>query len=362
MNNNTTLEVNLKNFEHNYNEIKAYLPQGTEIMPILKDNAYGTYINTKIDLLNKLNIKIIGVANVDEGIKMRELGLKKEILILNQPFLSEIDEIAQNDLITGCSSIEFLQELKKHNAHFNIHIEIDTGMGRTGIAPQKISEYIKEIKSSSNITISGIYTHFACSDSSKKYTQNQISQFNAVVKTAKQEFPTIKYIHASNSAGILNYPQTYCNTVRPGIILYGHFPANRLEKKLNLKPVTKLKSKISYLKEVPKGTSISYGKTYTTKHPTKIATIPIGYSSGVRRSLSNKANIVINGKTAPIIGTICMDALMADVTNIESKINDEIFIWDNEIITLEAVAKNCKTITYEILTGIPEKIKREFIN
>lgn len=361
MNHNSILEVNLSSFKHNYNEIKKLLNKDTEIMPILKDNAYKTYINTKIDLLNELGVKIIGLAKVDEGIEMRKLGFSKEIFILNPPFDCDLQKIADYNLTIGCGGIDLLKKLKTYPANFNIHMEIGTGMGRTGIRPSKVLDYINEVKDSSNITITGIYTHFSCSDCDKEYTKKQISSFNYALDIAKKELPNLKYIHTCNSAGIIDFPEAHFNLVRPGIILYGHYPNEELKEKINLKPVTKLKAKISFLKEVSTGTSISYGRTFTTKRDSKIATVPIGYADGVRRSLSNKGKVIINGKLAPIIGNVCMDCFMVDVTDIDANVNDDVFIWDNENITVEDIANIYTTINYEVLTGISENIYRNFI-
>jgi len=357
---NSLLEIDLNNFRHNYHELKNFLKSGTEIMPILKDNAYKTYINTKIDLLSELNIEIIGVGKVDEGIQMRKLGFNKEIFILNQPFENEISEIAEYNLTVGCGSMEYIRKLKKFPAKFNIHMEIGTGMGRTGIHPSKVQEYINEVKSSSNITVTGIYTHFSCSDSDENYTKKQIDSFSTALNIARKELTTLKYVHTCNSAGIINFPEAHFNLVRPGLILYGYYPCEELKTVLDLKPVAKLKSKISFLKEVPPETSISYGKTFTTKRPSKIATVNIGYANGICRLLSNKGKVVINGQIAPIIGTVCMDCFMVDVTDIDAKINDDVFIWDNKNVTIDGIATICNTINYEILTGISEDVLREF--
>lgn len=355
------LEVHLDNFKYNYNEIKKLIKPTTEIMPILKDNAYMTYINTQIDLLNELNINIIGLANALEGENMRRLGFDKEIFILNQPLNEDIERIAKSNLTIGCCSSDFIEKLGNYPANFNIHIEIGTGMGRTGINPYKIPEFIDLVKKYSNITVTGIYTHFSCSDSDEEYTQKQISIFNEAVSLIKENISTIKYVHACNSAGIINYPEAHFNLVRPGIILYGYYPSPELKEKLNLKPVVKLKSKISFLKEVPSGVSISYGATFTTSRPSIIATIPIGYSHGICRVLSNKGSVVINKKIAPIVGTICMDSLMVDVTDIPANLNDDVYIFDNENITLDEIASLCNTINYEFLVGISNKIERVFI-
>jgi len=356
------LEINLSNFKHNYYEIKKLTKNNVEIMPILKDNAYKTYINTQIKLLNELNVKIIGVAKVKEGIFMRKLGFDKEILILNQPLDYEIPEIAEYNLTVGCGALEYLHKLKVFPTNFNIHMEIGTGMGRTGILPSQVKDYINEVKQSTNITITGIYTHFSCSDCDIEYTEKQIMTFNSVLDIVKRELNTLEYIHACNSAGVLNFPEAHFNLVRPGIMLYGYYPTTEPKSKIELKPVATLKANVSFLKNVPSGTCISYGKTFVTNRPSKIATVNIGYANGVRRSLSNRGNVVINNKIVPIIGTVCMDCFMVDVTDIDVNVNDEVFIWDNENIMLEEIANTCDTINYEILTGISENVYRNFIS
>jgi len=361
MNHHAVLEVNLSNFKHNFREIKKLLKENVSIMPVFKDNAYNSYINTQIDLLNTMDINIIGIAKVNEGKLMRELGFEKEILLLNQPLPDDITEIAKYNLTIGCGSIEYLSHLRNYPSHFNIHLEICTGMGRTGIQPNEIKNFISEIKKSSNITVTGIYTHFSCSDCDKDYTKKQITAFHTALAIAQKELPTIQYIHACNSAGILNHPEAHFNLVRPGLLLYGHYPTTALQEKIHIKPVTKLYAKISFLKEVPANTPISYGKTFITQKPSKIATVTIGYAYGIRRSLSNKGKVVINNQVASIVGTICMDCFMVDVTDINVKINDDVFLWDNQNITVTEIADLCGTISYEILTGISENIERKFV-
>lgn len=355
----TILEINTKNFYHNVNEIKKYLNNNNiEIMPIMKANAYGTYLNTKLDILNMFNI--IGVSCPKEGAFLRNIGYKKEIFILNQPATSDIDNIINYNLTIGISSLQFIKQISKKKKEVKIHIEIDTGMGRTGIKPNDIINFINNIKKYKNITIEGIYSHLSSADNDETYTNEQINIFDKTVKLAKK-IVDFKYIHLNASNGILNYPQANYNLVRPGLILYG-YPSNKdTLNKINIKPVCVLKSKITYLKEVPKNTSISYGRTFITNKNTKIATIPIGYADGYKRCLSNKGNVLINNKLAPIIGTICMDSLMVDVTNINNvKLNDIVYLWDNKNITVDDIANITNTINYEILTSINERVTRIF--
>ena len=212
-----------------------------------------------------------------------------------------------------------------------------------------------------NIEIEGIYTHLSSADIDKEYTEKQLMYFERAVKKAKQILGEIKYIHCNASNGILNFTENSYNLVRPGMIMYGYEPFEGAKKKIDLKPVCKLKSKITFLKEVEEGTSIGYSRSYITRRKTKVATIPIGYADGFKRELSNKGYVLISGKKAPIIGSICMDGFMADVTDIDVSVGDDVYIWDNENITLEEVAKLAGTMNYEMMSTIMHRVPRIFI-
>lgn len=357
----TIMEVDLDAFLHNVNSIKEKVGTNIEIMPVIKANSYGTYINTRLDIIQKFNI--VAVATVDEGAFIRKLGYTKDIFVLNQPYTSEIDDIIENNLIIGISSNNFVEALGKDKRDVKIHIEIGSGMGRTGIRPSRIEEFVDKIHMYKNILIDGIYTHLSSPDIDEEYTKKQLDSFNKAVEYCKTNLSTIRYVHASASNAILNFPEAKYNLVRPGIIMYGYESSKGALEKINLKPVCKLKSKIIMLKTVKEGTSIGYGRSYITKRETKVATIPIGYADGLRRCLSNNWHVYINGKKCPIIGNICMDSFMADVTEIEN-INDgdEVIIWDNQNITLEEIAQKCGTINYEIMSTISNRVPRCFIN
>jgi len=357
----TIMEIDLNAFEHNVNELQKYVGENVKIMPILKANAYGTQINTILDMVNKFDI--VGVAFVDEGITLRELGYEKEIFILNQPYENEIENITKYNLTIGVSSNDFLEKIGNTNKNVTVHIEIGTGMGRTGINPVRVKEYIERIKQYSNIKIEGIYTHLSSADIDKEYTEKQLNSFEIAVKTAKEILGDLKYVHSAGSNGILNFKSSHYNLVRPGITLYGYKSAEDTYKKINLKPVAKLKSKITLLKIVKENTSIGYGRSFVTKRETKVATIPIGYADGFCRGNSNKGYVLIQGEKATVIGNVCMDAIMVDVTNIEDvKLGDDVYIWDNEKITLEELANLNGTINYEVLSTVSYRVPRVFEN
>lgn len=355
----TVMEIDLKNFEYNVSQIKKKLENDVKIMPVIKANAYGTYINKVNKVLNQFDI--VAVAIVDEAVELRKQGYDKEIFVLNQPYKTEIEKIVKYNISIGISSDSFLEELGKIDKQLVVHIEIGTGMGRTGINPVRTKEYIDKVKQFKNIKIEGIYTHLSSADCDFDYTNKQIEGFEKAVTVAKENLDTLKYIHASASNGILNFPRAQYNLVRPGMILYGYKSCDDMEEKINLKPVCKLKSKITYLKEVEKGISIGYSRSFITGRKTKVATIPIGYADGLKRALSNTGEVVINGKKAPIIGKICMDSFMVDVTDLENvTVGDDVYIWDNEVITVDEIAQICKTINYEIISTISDRVPRVY--
>ena len=356
MNRQTYLEINLNNFQHNIKEIQK-LHQNKKLIPVIKANAYGTYINKRLDIINQFDI--VAVAIVEEAIELRKLGYKKDILILNQPYIEEIPNIINNKITVGLSSIEFLKELIKQNKKVKIHIEVETGMNRTGF--QNLTELIELLKNNKKIIVDGLYTHFSSADTNKEYTETQIKKFKSYLDEVTPHFKQIKYIHTSASNGLINFKIPFTNAIRPGIIMYGYKSSDDI--KINIKPIARLISKISYLKEIPKNEYVSYNQTYKTTKKTKIATIGIGYADGIKRSLSNNGYVLVNNKKCPIIGNVCMDSIMVDVTKIKDvKIGDTVYIFDNVNITLDELANRCNTINYEVLTNVSYRVPRAYIS
>lgn len=348
----TVLEIDTKAFKNNIKSIMKLTDK--KIIPVIKANAYGTHLNKKINLIKDFDI--VAVALVSEAIELRINGFKKDILVLNQPHSEDIDNIIMYNITVGVCDYNFIEELGKSNNFIKIHLEIETGMGRTGISINEVDEYIKLLKKYENLIVEGVYTHLSSPDTDKEFTEKQLNEFNEALTKLKKYF-YFRYIHSQSSCGVLNYKSDACNAIRPGIILYGYNGND----KIKLSPVAKLKSKISYIKEVDEGTPISYGQTFKTKRKSKIATISIGYADGIKRNLSNNGKVVINETLAPIIGTVCMDSFMVDVTDIENvNVGDEVYIWDNKLITLDEVAKRCGTINYEILSTITDRVPRIF--
>lgn len=351
------MEVSLSKFNNNIKRIKKYI-KNKEIMPIIKANAYGTYINKKLDIINKFTI--VGCALTEEGINLRKEGYKKEIFILNPPYIDEIKDIVKYDLTFGLSEEKTLSYIIKNKLQAKVHLEIETGMNRTGINLKDLDKFLEKIKENKNIKVEGVYSHLSSADYDKEYTRKQIDIFKEALEKVKRYF-SVKYIHLEASNGLINLNENITNLVRPGIIIYGYKSFDGIEKKIKLEEVCKLKSKVTFLKEVKENESIGYSRSFKTKKKMKIATIPIGYADGIKRSLGNIGSVVINNKRAKIVGNVCMDSIMVDVTDIKHvKVGSDVYIWDNNKITIEEIAKLANTINYEIISTISERIPRIF--
>ena len=354
----TKLEVDTNKFNKNIEKIKEYV-NGKELMPIIKANGYGTHINKNLEVINNFNI--VAVAIVEEAIDLRNIGYTKEIFVLNQPYKDEIEDIINYDITIGISDKSFLEELLKVNSKVRVHLEIETGMNRTGININDLEEYINKIKTNPNIIIEGIYSHLSSADYDVEYTKGQISIFKDAIDIVKSKVDTLKFIHIEASNGLINYNCDFTNLVRPGLVMYGYPTFEDMYNKIDVEPIAKLKTKITFIKDLDENESVSYSRRFISSEKMKVATIPIGYADGLKRSLSNKGSVVINGKKAPIIGSICMDSCMVDVTNIDNvSVGTDVYIWDNEVITLDDIAEECNTISYEIIAGISDRVPRVF--
>jgi len=351
----TKLEVDLNKFRENIYSIKKYVGN-KKIMPVIKANAYGTYINKRLDIVNEFDI--VAVAFVLEGIELRKLGYEKDIFVLNQPSLEELRDILEYNLIVGISDFGFLEYLDNIGKDIRVHLEIETGMNRTGIKLSELDEFIDKVNKNKHIIVEGIYSHLSSADCDLIYTENQYNLFKSAVNILNNRIKTIKYVHISASNGIINFSDDISNLVRPGIMIYGYLNNN----KVDVEPICKLKTKITFIKECNRGESIGYSRGFIATKKIKVATIPIGYADGLNRILSNKGSVIINNKLCKIIGNICMDSCMIDVSNvINVKIGDDVYIWDNDLITVDSIAEISNTINYEILSTVSNRVCREFI-
>lgn len=367
-----TLEINLDNLIYNMKSIKNAVKKDTLIMAVVKANAYGhgSIAASKVFLENGADI--LGVSKLSEAIELRKAGIKEPILILNYTPSSQFEKLLEYDLTQNIYSYEEAEKLSqiacKMGKIANIHIKIDTGLGRVGfLANDKSIGEIKKINNLKNIKIEGVFTHFASADEKdKSYTRNQYEKFKRTIDQLESQGVNIKIKHVANSAAIIDFPEYELNMVRPGIILYGYYPSSEVNKsRIPIKPAMTLKSSISNVKTVPEDTSISYNRTFTTKNKSKIGTIPVGYADGYSRALSGIGEVAINNKRLPIVGRICMDQMMVELNSLENvKIEDEVILFGHgkEVYpSAEELAKILGTNVHEIICMISRRVPRVYI-
>lgn len=362
----TWAEVNLKNLEHNFKEIKSRLRPETKILVTVKADAYGHGLIPVSKRLAANGADFLGAASIDEGIRLRKAGIKTPILILSLILKKDIQPLFSYDLIPTVCDEELASALNRkasaRNKPIRLHIKVDTGMGRIGVSHDNAFRLVKKIHKLKFIIIDGIFTHFPFADINRKFTVFQINLFNKLVSDLKKSGIVIPLVHAANSIGLIDYRDSHFTMVRPGLVIYGLYPKQGL--KINLKPVLSLKTRVIFIKQVPAGYGISYGHTYITKRRTRIATLPIGYGDGYPRNLSNLAWLLIGGRRLRVSGRICMDQIMVDVGAQKLKIGDEVVLIGNQgkqKITAEELARLAKTIPYEIVCGLGSRIPRIYI-
>lgn len=364
-------EINLNNLESNIREIKR-LTNSKEIIAIIKADAYGHGALEIAPTLLENGATRLGVAIITEAMELRRGGIKAPIMILGYTPLTFAKELINYDIEQTVCSYDYAEtlskEAKKFNKYARIHIALDTGMGRIGFLPnEKSLEDVYKISKLPNIIIEGVFSHFSSADEgNKEYTYFQLNKFDWFCDELKSKGVNPKIRHIGNSAGIIDLPETYYDAVRPGIILYGHYPSNEvLMNKIILKPVMTLKTNVIHLKKLPKGEYISYGRGFKTERESLIATLPVGYADGYTRLLFGKAKVIINGKLAPVVGRICMDQCMVDVTEVgEVNIGDDVILMgeDNGVkFDADDIANLIGTISYEVVCMISKRVPRVYI-
>ena len=360
------IEINLDNLENNITQIKNIIPTQTKIMAVVKANAYGHGMTEISKKLNQVGVTDFAVATLEEGIILREAGIKGNILILGYTNFNNIDYLLKYNLIQTIVDYEYAKRISQMDlkGKLKVHIKINTGMNRIGESYKNIDKLI-EIYQMKNLEILGTYSHLCVSDSLKEddklFTNKQITNFFETIKTLQNLGYDTGKIHIQASYGILNYPELNCDYVRPGIIMYGVYSDEyeNTKTKVNLKPVLSLKARITSIKEITQGESVSYGRIFKADKTMKIATVGIGYADGYPRNLSGKnAKVLVNGNYVNIIGRICMDQLVIDVSNL-TKIEDGdivTLIGEEKQIKAEVVAQNSGTITNEILSRLGKRL------
>lgn len=364
----TYAKIDLNAVLHNINEIKKKIGLNVKIMAIIKANGYGHGAKTLGDFLEN-EVDYYGVATIEEAMELRVNGIKLPILILGYTSPSQYIDIVENDITQTIYTVEMAEEMSKAGELWGkkakVHIALDTGMTRIGFQADKagISE-VEEIFTFSHLIVEGLFTHFACADETdKSYSKLQIGRYDNFVKLLEEKGIHIPIKHMCNSAGIMEFDHHHFDMVRAGVITYGLYPSQDVNKNaIKLKPALEWKTHVINVKTVDAGYGVSYGITYITKNKTKVATVSIGYADGYLRALSSKGRVLIHGEYAPIIGRICMDQMMIDVTHIDNvEIEDEVTLVGkdgNNIISIEELADMAGSFNYEFACGIGNRVTR----
>lgn len=365
-------EINLNNLTFNMQQIRN-CAKSKEIIAVVKADAYGHGALDVSPVLLENGATSLAVAVISEGVELRRGGIECPIMVLGFTSPSLIDDLLKYDIQQAIFSYNYAKELssiaKKKHKKAKVHIVVDTGMGRIGFLPcaESVREII-EISKLPNIEIVGLFSHFATADEKdKEYAKFQLNRFNEFYEGLKKSGLDIKTRHIANSAAITEMSETHFEAVRPGIILYGYYPSSEVDKsRIKLKPVMELKTNIIHIKSIPSGYYISYGRRFKTSRDSIIATLPVGYADGYTRLLTNKAKVIINGQLAPVIGTICMDQCMVDITDIKGdiKVGDEVILMgkkDGIKLDADDIAEAIGTISYEIVCMITKRVPRVYI-
>lgn len=365
-------EVDLDALAHNMREVKRLATKGALVTAVIKADGYGHGAKKIAQTLLDNGADRFAIAVLDEGIELRRSGFKVPILVLGFTDKERAEEVIANDLEQACYSWDLAEALSKEASRqgktVKVHIKVDTGMGRIGLQPNEDSvQLIKKISQLPNLVIEGIFTHFAVADAvDKAYTEGQYEKFNWICNRLEKENVKINARHCGNSATIIDLPNMHMNMVRAGIMLYGLKPSDEVMlDKLELKQVMSLKVRITHVKEIEAGQSVSYGRRFIAERKSKIASMPIGYADGYTRMLSGKAEALVKGKRVPVVGRICMDQCMIDVTDIENvAVGDEVVLFGKQgegFIHIDELADKLGTINYEIVCMISKRVPRVYI-
>lgn len=362
----TWAEIDTSALIHNFNLIMKHVGN-TRLMPVVKADAYGHSDKAIVTALKEAGADSFAVSNLEEALHLRNYGIDGDILILGYTPPESVNVLAEKNITQAVFSLEYAKELCKNSdgKEISVHIKLDTGMGRIGFDVRNnnlngINDIFK-LYSLKSLNVTGVFTHLCVADSTKKqdvkFTAKQLERFNLTIQKIREKGFDTGITHCSNSAGTIHSGEFLYDLLRPGIILYGLNPSNNVT--LNgIRPVMTLKSVVSMVKPLYKGETVSYGRTFKAKRNMTVATVTAGYADGYPRMLSNKGEVIINGNRAKIIGNICMDQFMIDVTNIKNvKSGDEVILFGEEI-TADEIAKICGTIGYEITCGITPRVPR----
>lgn len=381
----TSAHVDLDALTENYRSIEALVPPGTALLCVVKANAYGHGAVEVASRLASIGVRNFAVATADEGIELRENGIRGMVLVLSgiMPW-EDIAPIIDYDLTPVVAGFDVLDRILSLGSArpVKMHLKIDTGMGRLGFHPRDLRILAGKIRKSEGVEVEGVMSHFASSDRRDEYGFGQVDAFRAVLASLRQEGMEPRFAHMANSAAICSFPEAHFNMVRPGIMLYGSYPDSSLRSRIALKPLMRWTSRVAFTRLFEARSSLSYGRTFVTARQTRVAYVPIGYADGFPRSLSNRGSVLIKGTRCRVLGTVCMEWILADVTHLDGigagrdvragkntgagegvRPGDEVVLMGtdgNETITADEIAEQTGTISYEILCGVSRRVPRRY--
>ncbi len=371
----TWAEINLDNIQHNFSEISRFLEahhlRKVKVMAVVKANAYGHGAIAVARALQDSGANYLAVATLDEALELRSSDITLPILILNHIDQDQLDDVIRHDLTCTLYSekmaLAMSDAANKKTSRIKVHIKIDTGMNRVGLRRDTALAEIMRYRNLPGLEMEGIYTHFAVADEADPaYTDFQFQAFSALLEDLQKNGVNIPIRHACNSAAIFKYPQMHLDMVRPGISLYGYFPSEVSRTAgLCLKPAMTLKTKVLRISQVDPGTSVSYGRRFIAAKQTCLATLPIGYADGYSRMLSCQGNVLIKGEIAPIVGTICMDQTVVDISRIcgPVSVGTEVVVMgqqDGNEIQADTIGDLIGTISYEVVCSVARRVPRYY--
>ncbi len=369
----TIARIHLDHIQANIESVRKLIGRDKKILIPVKANAYGHGAIPVSKLAEKIGVEWLGVASVPEGAQIRNANINLPILKFSPAFPEEMEDAVKYNLTITVCDIENISILEKTCAKMDkkvdVHLKVDTGMGRIGVKPNEATSYADYIENKCpHLVLDGIYSHLPVSDEADlMYTENQVERFKSVVEDVNKTIGRkINIAHCSNSGGVLAHTSSWMDLIRPGIMIYGYYPSNETTKAIPLKSGLSFLTKVSYIKRVNEGTSIGYGRTWVAPQDTWIGTIQAGYADGFNRLLSNKGRVLINGKSYPVVGRVCMDQTMVDLgSQTDVKVGDEVVLIGRsgeEEISCYEWAEKLNTIPYEITCQISPRVEREYLS
>lgn len=366
----TWVEIDLAAIQKNIRSFKRHVGDEVQIFAVVKANAYGHGAVPVAKAALEAGATRLAVHRLTEGIELRQAGLTAPILVMGYTPPAGAQAMVEWDLTPSCITSEFAQAFSTQAAAngkiMPLHVKVDTGMSRYGLFPAEVIPFLTAVSELPGIKIEGLFTHFATADSNDQtWVLQQIATFNQVIAAVRSTGMEVPIIHAANSATTMKLPQAHYNAVRPGISMYGMNPSSDWEPVFELHPALSLKSTVSRVRELPAGAGVSYGRTFVTSRPTMAALVPVGYGDGYHRILTNKGVVLVRGQRAPIIGRVCMDQFVVDVTGIPGVAQDDEVVLvgrqGEERISAEEVGRLAGSINYEVTTGLLPRVVRKYI-